>query len=184
MHTAKWLILTILCASGAFANEKAGADFYQLKMKIDQMAFDAKIEREHQKIIQSGKFDFDFSVQKDVGSLSQSINIECAKWVYQGPGTREDAIRACKGVRNMECVKFVYQGASSRQESAIACRGVKLQECVEWVYQGPGSREEAANACRGVTDMKCLEFVYQGPSSRMEAAKICSEGSRDHDRCE
>ncbi len=184
MRSVKYLILSMLCLSSAFANELKDVDFYQLKLKLDQMSYEQKIERESERIELSGKVDFDFFASDFLGnknfeSNQQGLNLECAKWVYQGPGTREEAVRACRGVTSMDCVNFVYQGSASRQEAAIACRDVKLISCVEWVYQGPGSREEAARACAHVRDMECLEFVYQGPSSRMEAAKICSESDRD-----
>lgn len=76
---------------------------------------------------------------------------------------------------DMSCVEFVYKGPGTRQEAIEACRGVYSVECVEFVYQGPGTRIEAAHACRGVTDMECVRFAYQGPGSRIDAARACSD---------
>ncbi|MBL7670650.1 MAG: hypothetical protein JNM39_09190 [Bdellovibrionaceae bacterium] len=75
-----------------------------------------------------------------------------------------------------ECIDWVYQGPASREEAARACRGVILLDCAKWVYQGPASRVEAAMACYGVTDMSCVESVYRGPASRVEAAQACGSG--------
>lgn len=189
MHALKCLFLSLLCLSSVKASEIMSSDYYQLKLKLNRMGYLMKIEKEAQAIQESGKYNFDFfsseaGLQKSLENLGPNFNLACVEWVYQGPGTREDAVRACQGVKSMECVEFVYGGPSSRQESAQACKGVRLHACVEWVYQGPGSRLEAAHACRGVRDMSCLEFVYRGSATRMQAAQTCSEGSRDRDYCE
>lgn len=189
MNALKYLLLSLLCLSPVIASEIASSDYHQLKLKLDRMGYLMKVEREQSAIEESGKFDFHFfsplaGGQKNLESFGPNFNLACVEWVYQGPGSREDAVRACRGVKNMDCVEFVYRGPSSRQESAMACRGVRLHECVEWVYQGPGSRVEAATACREVREISCLEFVYQGSASRMEAAKICGEHDRDRDACQ
>ncbi len=77
---------------------------------------------------------------------------------------------------DQSCFDWVYQGPASREEAARACRGVLLMDCLTFVYSGPASRLEAAQACRGVSDMECVKKVYQGPASRIEAAQACGYG--------
>lgn len=171
-------IIALTSMSSALAQFKTNeAEVFNLKKQFEEKAFQLKIEKERKQILKENKTDFDFFNfeyslfnKSDFGS-----NLTCADWVYQGPGSREEAIEACRGVRSMECVEFVYKGPGTRRDAAMACRQVESMECVEWVYRGPGSRTEAAEACHGVRDMECVNFAYRGSNSRVESARSCDE---------
>ena len=155
------LTLSILASSAlslADSNSLHLQKLYEQKLERDQKMFELKtqLEASHssQKINDSLhdsksllNFDqTDFPLAGDqIGLLS--VGQECAEWVYRGSASREESVRACRGVQTMDCVEWVYRGSASREESARACRGVSDMECVEWVYRGSASRVEAAQAC-------------------------------------
>jgi hypothetical protein len=180
------LLLTQVNGNSVELNQ-AELHYYKAKLNLDQLAFDIKIKKEEQEIINSKKTDFQFfnAIESILDAKNfSSVDLSCVEWVYKGPGSRQDALEACKGVRNMTCVEWVYKGPGTRMEAARACRSVPLQQCVEWVYKGPGTRMEAAQSCRGVKDMECVEFIYRGTGTRMEAAKACAESrGRPDDNC-
>lgn len=168
-------------------------ELFNLKQLYEQKAFEIKMKQEEEKIIQEGKTDFDFYGLEDSFFNNKNLdfkdtNMSCAQWVYQGPGTRAEAIEACRGVTDMACVQWIYQGPGTRMEAARACRNSYSIDCAQWVYQGPGTRVEAVKACEGVNDMSCVHFAYQGAGvSRVEAAEACTNRNtrppRDRDRC-
>lgn len=176
-------LMTILSMQSVYSNILLEQEAFELKQQFENKAYELKLEQEQQQIAREGKTDFEFfnlevMLNEKLFTKSVKSNSECIRWVYQGPGSREDAVRACRGVRNMDCVRWVYQGPGTRMEAARSCRRVHSMECARWVYQGPGTRMEAVQACRGVRDMECVRWVYRGPGTRMDAARACSGGGR------
>ncbi|WP_372655254.1 hypothetical protein [Halobacteriovorax sp.] len=168
-------------------------ELFNLKQLYEQKAFEIKVKQEEEKILQEGKSVFDFYNFDDSFLNKKSLdfkntNINCAEWVFQGPGTREEAIEACRGVTDMSCVQWIYQGPGTRMEAARACRNTYSIDCAKWVYQGPGTRIEAVKVCEKVYDMSCVHFAYQEAGvTRVDAARSCSSRNtrppRDRDRC-
>lgn len=174
------LLFASIAANASNAGSEATA--YENKLRIEKKMFELKVEQEKQLMKDTGKSLMSQPLDFTTTLFHPLVKQECVEWVYKGPGSREDAIRACRGVENMNCVRWVYKGPGSRVEAAQACKGEILDACYEWVYKGPGSRVEAVNACRGVWDMECVEFAYKGPYSRQEAARMCADED-DDDEC-
>lgn len=158
------------------------AQLFQVKQNFEEQAFQLKIKKEKEMIEAVGKIDFNFINISSLVKQLRSPNMSCAQWVYRGSASREEAMRACRGVRDMKCVEWVYRGSASRVESASACRGRTNMECTEWVYRGSAPRLESVHVCRGVRDMSCVEWVYRGSASRVESAQACQGGGRRPDR--
>jgi hypothetical protein len=193
MKTTLIGIIFLATMNLAFASNKVEEiEVSNLKKLYIEKSFELKVQKEKNQILQENKTDFNY-YKFDSSVLSKSnfsfneSNTFCAEWVYQGPGTREQALEACRGVSNMECVEWFYLGPGTRMDAARACRRIQSFECAEWVYQGPGSKMDAIEACRGVSSMECVEWAYQGPGSRVDAARSCAHDRRrpprDNDNC-
>lgn len=151
----KFLIFLIVFASTTtHAGQNLKLNAVQMtNLKFEKKAYELKIENEQALIKILGK---EKSYEKNYFKEEEN-NFSCVEWVYKGPFSREEAIKACKGVTNMECVEFVYKGPSNREESAIACRNVHDMKCVKFMYAGTATRLEAVRSCADDRNDGCRE---------------------------
>ena len=108
--------------------------------------------------------------------------VDCSNKAYQGPFSRDEAMRLCAGAINTapaDCGIKAYQGPFSKEEALRLCtraRTIGPADCGIKAYQGPFSKEESLTLCQGdssVANADCAIKAYQGPYSKEESIRMC-----------